>query len=160
MLQRILKCKARDAVRCMMDVVNHLRIQSPEQKHLNFNYLSIALAAQFCSAYFSSVLYTELWCRISFKNERYFDSIPMIDQIYEQEERNGKLAQDILKEAYIKIGESDSLHGCGSSHLHNRKSRIPYYQNFNKLDKLLLSHDIELSFSNSSARGKNRFFIF
>ncbi|OXU25092.1 hypothetical protein TSAR_000011 [Trichomalopsis sarcophagae] len=151
--QMLQGCKARDAIRCMLIVVNHLRIQTREQVTLDFDYLSIAMAAQFCSAYFSSVLYTELWCRSTLKLARDFDSIPIIDQIYEQENRQGRIAQDILKEAYMKIGDSDSIHGCGSSHLHNHGSRIPYYTNFQKLDKLILSHDVELSINSSSARG-------
>uniref|UniRef100_A0ABD2WPC0 Serine/threonine-protein kinase ATM n=1 Tax=Trichogramma kaykai TaxID=54128 RepID=A0ABD2WPC0_9HYME len=146
--------KSRDAIRCMLEVVNHLRIQTNERVPLNFNYLNIALAAQFCSAYFSSVLYAELWCRSNLDNVRYFDSIPIIDQIYEQNAKRGKIVQDILKEAYTKIGDTDSIHGCGSSHLQDRRSRIPYYKNFQKLDKLVLSYDAELSVNrNMSASG-------
>ncbi|XP_011494720.1 PREDICTED: serine-protein kinase ATM [Ceratosolen solmsi marchali] len=152
--QKISTSIAHDAIRCMLNVVSHLRIQTKEQMHLEFDYLPIALAAQFCSAYFSSILYAELWCRVNLKISRDFDSIPIIDQIYEQENKQGKLVQDILKEAYIKIGDVDSIYGCGSSHLQNRKSRIPYYMNFKKLDKLILSQDVELSVvSNSSTRG-------
>jgi ataxia telangiectasia mutated family protein len=139
----------------MLNVVNHLRIQTEEQVHLEFDYLPIAMAAQCCSAYFSSVLYAELWCRNNLKITKDFDSIPIIDQIYEQENTQGKLVQDILKEAYMKIGDLDSIYGCGSSHLQNRKSRIPYYTNFKKLDKLILSQDVELSVGNSSTRGTN-----
>ena len=138
----------------MLNIVNHLRIQTRDQISLDFDYLPIAMAAQFCSAYFSSVLYAELWCWSNLKTVRDFDSIPIIDQIYEQENKQGKIVQDILKEAYIKIGDSDSIHGCGSSHLQNRRSRISYYTNFQKLDKLIVSHDVELSVGNPSTRGK------
>lgn len=143
----------------MLNVINHLRIQTREQTHLDLDYLPIAMAAQFCSAYFSSVLYTELWCISNLKEIRDFESIPIIDQIFEKNNSSGKIAQDLLKEAYMKIGDSDSLHGCGSSHLQNRKSRIPYYSNFQKLDKLILSHDVEMSVGSSSPRGTNSFIL-
>ncbi|KAJ8666945.1 hypothetical protein QAD02_008607 [Eretmocerus hayati] len=155
--------QARDAIRCMLGMVSHLRIHhehSPNQqqkqqsdcqpKRLELDYLPIAMAAQFCSAYFSSVLYAELWCSSILPQHREFDPLPIIDQVYEFDAKLGRIAQNILKEAYTKIGDSDSLHGCGSSHLHCRGSRIPYYANFQKLDKLVLAHDVELSVASAA----------
>ncbi|XP_058790954.1 serine-protein kinase ATM [Phymastichus coffea] len=144
-LQKMQNSTARDAVWCVLNIVNYMRIQTDENVILNFDYLTISIAAQFCSAYFSSILYAELWCHSKLSNFRDFDSIPIIEQIYEQVMNEGKTAQDVMREAYMKIGDSDSIHGCGSSHLQNRESKICYYTNFQKLDKLTLSHDVECS---------------
>lgn len=156
-LQKTQDCTARDAIRCILNVVNYMRIQTHEKIPLKFEYLTIAIAAQYCSAYFSSILYTELWCRNKLKIPRDFDNVPIIEQIYESQQTHldeyGKAAQDVLREAYIKIGDLDSIHGCGSSHLQKQGSKIPYYTNLQKFDKLTLSYDIECSVANVSERG-------
>ncbi|XP_049947955.1 serine-protein kinase ATM-like [Schistocerca serialis cubense] len=57
----------RASVQCMLDVVHFLRMRRHAQQRISgvvieLDFLHISLAAQFCSAYFTSILYAELWC--------------------------------------------------------------------------------------------------
>lgn len=60
----------------MLNVIDYLRVQTPPQKGrsqgtpwdkyiwLDIDNLDVAAAAQKCSAYFTAVMYTEIWADI------------------------------------------------------------------------------------------------
>lgn len=66
----------KESVRTMLAVVTYLRTQNLPKKGrgqgtvwdnnfwLDLDYLEVALAAQRCSAYFTALLYTEIWADI------------------------------------------------------------------------------------------------
>lgn len=150
-----------ESVHCMLNIVNFIWIQSKRSTSLNFDYLSIAKGAQFCSAYFTSVLYAELWCESFICDFRCYVTDTVIDYILEVNPISGKILQDIIREAYVKIGDPDAIHGCGSMHLLDSASRIRHYVDLKQWDKAILMQDIELSCGIESTRGKqNNFFYF
>ncbi|XP_033207324.1 serine-protein kinase ATM-like isoform X3 [Belonocnema kinseyi] len=60
--------------------------------------------------------------------------------------------KDIIREANVKIGDPDAIHGCGSMHLLNPSSRIQHYVDLKQWDKAMLMQDIELSCGIDSTR--------
>ncbi|XP_043476471.1 serine-protein kinase ATM-like [Leptopilina heterotoma] len=133
------------SVQCMLNIVNFIWIQSDRTVNLNFDYLSIAKGAQYCSAYFTSVLYAELWCDSFLNGNRYIGTSTLIDYIIEKDPVRGKILQDIVREANVRIGDPDAIHGCGSMHLLDSASRIRHYVDLKQWDKAMLMQDIELS---------------
>ncbi|XP_008559414.1 serine-protein kinase ATM [Microplitis demolitor] len=142
------------SVRCMLNVVNFIRIQSDNNFILKLNYLHIAKAAQYCSAYFTSVLYAELYCE-TFKREttESIDNISTIDFICEKNNTDGKSLQNILRKAFVEIGDPDSIHGCGLSHLKNSSSRTQHYIHLQQWDKVMITQDAELSIGHKFSSG-------
>ncbi|XP_051160028.1 serine-protein kinase ATM-like [Leptopilina boulardi] len=134
-----------ESVHCMLNIVNFIWIQSERIVSLNFDYLSIAKGAQFCSAYFTSVLYAELWCDSFLNGNRDMETSTLIDYIIEKDLVRGKILQDIVREANVRIGDPDAIHGCGSMHLLDSASRIQRYVDLKQWDKAILMQDIELS---------------
>ncbi|KAF7998580.1 hypothetical protein HCN44_010988 [Aphidius gifuensis] len=126
-----------ESVKCMLNIVNYLRIQSGNNDQSLLNYLHISKAAQYCSAYFTSVLYAELSSEILKKQIKY---IPDDDDY-------------ILREGFIKIGDPDSIHGCGSSYLKEQSSRIQHYKHFKEWEKVLITQDVDLSCGQTYSRG-------
>ncbi|KAK0178060.1 hypothetical protein PV328_002041 [Microctonus aethiopoides] len=143
--QKKMGCFSHESVKCMLNIVNFIRIQSDNDLALKLNYLHIAKAAQYCSAYFTSVLYAELFCQIKLQQTYRSDGISIIDHIYETHPNEGKSLQHILREAFVQIGEPDSIHGCGLSHLKDPKSRMQHYIHVQQWDKVMISQDVELS---------------
>ncbi|KAF7996223.1 hypothetical protein HCN44_001855 [Aphidius gifuensis] len=146
-----------ESVKCMLNIVNYLRIQSGNNYQSLLNYLHISKAAQYCSAYFTSVLYAELSSEILKNQIKYIpdddDSKSIIDYLCEKKPKEGKLLQDILREAFIKIGDPDSIHGCGSSYLKEQSSRIQHYIHFKEWEKVLITQDVDLSCGQTYSRG-------
>ncbi|XP_015117607.1 serine-protein kinase ATM [Diachasma alloeum] len=142
-----------ESVRCMLNIVNFLRIQSSNNFESKLNYLPIAKAAQYCSAYFTSLLYAELSSEALKMSLRPRNNISVIDHLCEARPDEGKALQEILREAFIKIGDPDSIHGCGLSHLKDQSSRIQHYIQFNKWDIAMTAQDVELSSGLSCSRG-------
>ncbi|CAD6215508.1 GSCOCG00000317001-RA-CDS [Cotesia congregata] len=142
------------SVRCMLNIVNFIRIQLDNNFILKLNYLHIAKAAQYCSAYFTSVLYAELYCETIKKSvaERP-DNISTIDYICEVNYNDGKSLQNILRDAFVEIGDPDSIHGCGLSHLKNSSSRTQHYIHLQQWDKVMITQDAELSLGYKSPNG-------
>ncbi|KAG8040922.1 hypothetical protein G9C98_001910 [Cotesia typhae] len=142
------------SVRCMLNIVNFIRIQLDNNFILKLNYLHIAKAAQYCSAYFTLVLYAELYCETIKKSvaERP-DNISTIDYICEVNSNDGKSLQNILRDAFVEIGDPDSIHGCGLSHLKNSSSRTQHYINLQQWDKVMITQDAELSLGYKSSNG-------
>lgn len=133
----------RESVQCMLNVVNFMRIQSRDKK-LELDYAPIAKAAQFCSAYFTSILYTELSCQSVLGNNYMVYKDPLIEHICENVPEPGKELQALLREAYTKIGVPDAIHGCGLSHLQDPKSRIQHYIHMREWEKAMQLLDIGL----------------
>ncbi|XP_063982057.1 serine-protein kinase ATM [Diachasmimorpha longicaudata] len=141
------------SVRCMLNIVNFLRIQSSNNFESKLNYLPIAKAAQYCSAYFTSLLYAELSSEALKMSLRPRNNISVIDHLRETCPDEGKALQEILREAFIKIGDPDSIHGCGLSHLKDQSSRVQHYIQFKKWDIAMTAQDVELSSGFSCSRG-------
>lgn len=139
------------SIQCMLDVVDFIRSQSSDKCRFELNYLHIAKAAQSCSAYFTSVLYAELWCEQFLRENSTADYLTPIDYVCEIEPDNGKVLQKILKDACIKIGDPDAIYGCGTSYFQNPSAKIEHYVQLRKWDKVLLTHDVELSLGNKTA---------
>ncbi|XP_046739148.1 serine-protein kinase ATM isoform X2 [Diprion similis] len=144
-------CLNQQSVRCMLNVVDYIRSQSADNYQFPLNYLHIAKAAQYCSAYFTSVLYAELWCEKLLKECPVIDYSMPIDYICEIETENGKVLQEILREACIKIGDPDAIYGCGRSYFQNVSAKIEHYVQLRQWNKVLLAYDIEVSLGNKKA---------
>lgn len=143
-----------DSVRCMLNIVNFLRIQDDEGVELRFDYLPIAKAAQFCSAYFTSVLYVELWCETFLNGKRDIGRTLIIDRIYNEDPIQGKIVKDILREASIQIGDPDAVYGCGTAHLKDREARLQYFADLQQWDQMLILQDSKLRDGNDSVMGE------
>lgn len=108
---------------------------------LDVNYLDVAKAAFYCSAYFTSILYAELW----FEEKKREDPNLDIDRLCEKHAEDGAAVAKILRECYFKIGIPDGIHGCGYNHLLEAESEIKHYEHLKKWDLSMLHHDIRLS---------------
>nr|XP_046474200.1 serine-protein kinase ATM isoform X2 [Neodiprion pinetum] len=144
-------CLNQQSVQCMLNVVDYVRSQSVDNYQFPLNYLHVAKAAQYCSAYFTSVLYAELWCEKLLKECPVIDYSTPIDYISDIESENGNVLQEILREACIKIGDPDAIYGCGRSYFQNASAKIEHYVQLRKWNKVLLAYDIEVSLGNKKA---------
>ncbi|XP_034946679.1 serine-protein kinase ATM [Chelonus insularis] len=135
------------SMKCVLNVINFIRIQCGDNFMLKLNYLYVAKAAQLCSAYFSAIFYAELYCETLKQSIDNTDNNEFnIDYICEEIDiETGKTLQKILWEAFTHIGDPDSIHGCGLSHLKNLSSRIQYYTYLQQWDKVIIAVDAELS---------------
>ena len=149
-----------DSVRCMLNIVNFLRIQANDSVKLKFDYLPIAKAAQFCSAYFTSVLYVELWCESFLNGKRDIERTLIIDRIYNKDEIQGKIVKDILREASIKIGDPDGVFGCGTAHLRDREARLQYFTDLQQWNQMVNLQDSKLSNGYHSINGEYSLILF
>lgn len=154
-------CFNHESVQCMLNVVDFLRSQSADNSQFDLNYLQIAKAAQYCSAYFTSVLYAELWCEKFLCKCSSIDYVlTSIDFICETDSENGRVLQEILREAFIRIGDPDAIYGCGASYFVSPSARIEHYVQLRQWDKVLLAHDIELSLgSQTVTKGERTFHL-
>ncbi|OAD57559.1 Serine-protein kinase ATM [Eufriesea mexicana] len=134
-------------VRCMLNVVNYIRMQVPNNV-LKLNYIYIAKAAKYCSAFFTAILYAEMSCETILNDYNKFTSASKIDHVYELSPEQGRVIQNILRDSYTKIGNVDGISGTGSSHLQDQSTRIHHYIHTNKWDEVMLAQDVELSFGN------------
>ncbi|KAL2712028.1 serine-protein kinase ATM-like isoform X3 [Vespula squamosa] len=148
--QYIVHCD-RNIVYFMLNLVNFIRTQAVENIPLELDFVYIAKAAQYCSAYFTAFLYAELSCESLLIEPRDFNTVTKIDYAYECEPVLGRTLQNILRDASSKIGDPDAIRGCGSSHLQNSFSRVQHYIQMHEWDKVLLIKDIELSSGNKTA---------
>ncbi|XP_017880998.1 serine-protein kinase ATM [Ceratina calcarata] len=136
-------------VRCMLNIVNYIRMQIPSN-HLKLNYIHIAKAAHYCSAYFTAILYAEMSCEAILNDDDRSTSVSKIDRVYQLSPRQGKVIQGILRDSYAKLGDLDAISGTGSSHLQHYSTRIQHYVHTNQWDRVMLANDVELSFGNTS----------
>lgn len=152
-LRKLTNCDHR-IVRCMLNIVNYIRMQVSDN-FLNLNYMYIAKAAQYCSAFFTAILYAEMSCETLLNEYNNFIDVSKIDYIYELLPQQGKVIQSILRHSYTKIGDFDAIRGTGSSHLQDHSTRIQHYVHTNDWNKVMLAQDVELSFGNMTVvRGK------
>ncbi|GIY53666.1 serine-protein kinase ATM [Caerostris darwini] len=131
----VIKAKfSKASVQAMLSVLHHIWLypkqESKNEKNilkdfwLDISFLEVAQAAQYCSAYFTAVLYTELWCdKMREKSLRsdhssdHSDSSGSLDcsplsYIGSKERAKASLVYDILLDTYSKIGDSDAISGC------------------------------------------------
>ncbi|XP_015186804.1 PREDICTED: serine-protein kinase ATM isoform X1 [Polistes dominula] len=151
--QYVVNCD-RNIVYFMLNLVNFIRTQVVENIPLELDFIYIAKAAQYCSAYFTAFLYAELSCESLLVEPRDFSRVTKIDYAYECEPILGKMLQNILRDVSFKIGDPDAIRGCGSSHLRDSSSRVQHYIQMQEWDKVLLIKDIELSSGNKTAVGE------
>ena len=143
--QKFTNCDHR-IVRCMLNIVNYIRMQVSNNV-LELNYIYVAKAAKYCSAFFTAILYAEMSCETILNDYNKFQT-SKIDYVYEISPEEGKVIQNVLRDSYAKIGDFDAIDGTGSSHLQDHSSRIRHYVHTNKWDKVMLAQDVELSSGN------------
>ncbi|KAH3729489.1 hypothetical protein DPMN_055461, partial [Dreissena polymorpha] len=164
-------CMNKESVRVMLNVVQYLR-QQDRPKHgrkestpwdknfwLDLDYLQVAMAAQYCHAHFSTLMYAEIWFDVHRERTQSGSSQPQSQnssQSLSQETRidalseassvqSGVCVQDLLLEAYTWIGEPDGVYGCGAGRKADASSRICTYQHENQWDKAVMTCDIQMS---------------
>ncbi|XP_041351980.1 serine-protein kinase ATM-like isoform X2 [Gigantopelta aegis] len=161
-------CLNKDAVQTMLNIVQYLRQQDrPKQNQvltqwdnnfwLDIDYLEVAKAAQFCSAYFSTILYSEIWSDTKRGDDRTSSQSQSerVSQEFSQNTRMDALSsptssqtcvgiQDLMLEAYRCIGDPDGIYGCGAGRLADSSSRVKTYLHENKWEKAVITYDIEM----------------
>lgn len=137
-------------VRCMLNIINYIRIQVPDNVNLKLNYMYIAKAAQYCSAFYTAILYAEMSCENILCDYNTVSNVSKIDRIYELVPEQGKVLQSILRDTYAEIGDFDAITGTGSSHLEDYSTRIQHYVHTHEWNRMMLAEDVELSFGNTS----------
>ncbi|XP_069136891.1 serine-protein kinase ATM-like isoform X2 [Argopecten irradians] len=167
-------CFNKDSIRSMLKVVQHLRQQErPKEGRkqmtawdnnfwLDLNYLHVAKAALYCSAHFTTVLYSEIWCdahRQQQEDSRSSSGSQSLSQDFTQDTKIdsassastevGINVQDLLMQAFQQIGDPDGLYGCGAGRLADTSSRVKTYEHENLWDKALVTYDIDMSSSSA-----------
>ncbi|XP_059474247.1 serine-protein kinase ATM [Neocloeon triangulifer] len=136
------------SVKCMLDVVQFLRENSKGQFTSNLNYLHVSQAAHYCSAFFSSIYYGELWgLQKKFSRSGHLCSIEEVCD----NTQDGKALHSNLVQSYKSIGDPDAIYGCGMSRLLDRESQIHYFEHCKRWDKVLLLQDL-----NSAKKSNSR----
>ncbi|XP_044756174.1 serine-protein kinase ATM isoform X2 [Coccinella septempunctata] len=140
------------AVKVMLSVVHFVRVNRSNLKQetaedFDLDYLKIAKAAQYCSAYFTSLLYTEIWCHSKVETiDSYSFKSSILDLIHESDEGELSLAVlNILRSSYKAIGDEDSLQGCGTSLLLNPQLRIEHFKDVGMWDQAILYQNLQIS---------------
>ncbi|XP_062510724.1 serine-protein kinase ATM-like isoform X2 [Corticium candelabrum] len=156
---------ARESIKLLLNTINFLRTKDKKENSnswennfwLELNYLSLAEAAQMCSAYFMSLLYLEIW-QDAKKSSRiaYFSTpqssltSPLLDVASSAE---GLFRQDsllmgshhsVLLEAYSKIGEPDALQGAAVVCSEDASARLKIYEEEGQWTRALGSYDLQL----------------
>ncbi|KAL4647243.1 serine-protein kinase ATM isoform X2 [Arapaima gigas] len=160
------------SLRTMLAVIDYLRQQKrPLEPNstsygtvchsnlwLELNYLEVARAAQWCSAHFTALLYSEIYVdtQCSSENNSRKQSKPSYRILFEESSQNSSITslseksmedsgislQDLLIEVYRSIGEPDSLYGCGGGKMVNPLTRIRTYEHEAQWGKALTSYDL------------------
>lgn len=123
------------------------RLRECEDTLANFQlcYSSLARAARFAGAYFSSIFYAEYACHqliLEKPGKMYMHSLNDMSRI---DEERGSQLQCILHESFIKIGESDLVHGCKTLPLEKSKSHMKYLYNPEECFGVIQSEDVNLT---------------
>ena len=120
------------AIKIMLNVVECIRMHRQNNPSSNFvcelDHLSIAKAAKYCQAYFTAVLYCELWAQKKLSDET---SVPARNIIV------NKNLQEIMYEAYTSIGIHDAL----DLFVNPITSRSLYMQTNNESFRNILEHN-------------------
>ena len=96
-------------------------------------FLSVAKAAQVCSAHFTSLLFTEIWHGARAELDDAMEVVPS-QQRQVLEDRD---IQRMLLVAYSQIGEPDGLYGVCSTHSASEVTRIHLYEHEKEWSKSL-----------------------
>eukprot|EP00095_Tigriopus_kingsejongensis_P008209 maker-scaffold895_size84271-snap-gene-0.31 protein:Tk08209 transcript:maker-scaffold895_size84271-snap-gene-0.31-mRNA-1 annotation:"serine-protein kinase atm" len=120
----------RSSIMTVLDLVNHLRAQklAPTEKYCTWerhfwlrslDYLKLAEAALHCSAYFSAILFCDVWCqdlrrRDSLLHEKAsaYENDSLLDMMASKLPDKVRLCKEILFESHKSLGEKDALYGC------------------------------------------------
>lgn len=115
--------KNKSSIKCMLSVVECIRIynQMFVTDPIQLNYLKIAKAAQYCGAYFTSVLYCELW------NLKFTNPTP----------EETEILNEIFRDTYSSLGDMDAV----IPFVDPLKSRLKYLQLGNKTNRVCLELD-------------------
>lgn len=115
--------KNKSSIKCMLSVVECIRIFNHGfiVDEIKLNYLNIAKAANFCGAYFTSVLYCELW------------NLKCVDPTPEDKE----ILNEIIGDTYSSLGDMDAV----IPFVDPLKSRLKYLQLGNKTNRVCLELD-------------------
>ena len=100
---------------------------------LDLDFLSVAKAAQVCSAHFTSLLFTEIWHSAK---DSLTDKDDVMDSVPSQQSMDSDI-QRLLLVAYSQIGEPDSLYGVCSAHWASEMTRIHLYEHEREWSKSL-----------------------
>ncbi|XP_065219100.1 serine-protein kinase ATM [Planococcus citri] len=155
------------AVQCILDVVHFIRLKQQQEEpksdksksnesksnelklnELKLNYLYVAKAAQYCSLYFTSVLYAELWINFQIQDCNIVNNgnvLAVLEEIANNSHQYKEELLNILREAFSKIGDSDALYGCSSSVLLNTHSRITHYAQTENWFRVMQQSEVLLS---------------
>ncbi|XP_066028150.1 serine-protein kinase ATM isoform X2 [Pocillopora verrucosa] len=156
----------KESIRTMLAVVTYLRTQNLPKKGrgqstlwdnnfwLDLDYLEVASAAQRCSAYFTALLYTEIWADIqkSKPDSLVSISLPTNSQNLEMETSTSQSSdesisnsyQTLILEAYAAIDEPDSMYGVGAGRLADIDSRVRTYMHEHAWEKALGACDLRM----------------
>lgn len=125
---------------------------------LDLDFLSVAKAAMQCSAYFTALLYMEVWRCVLDRNRTMSDTEVIVeaeDALSGQSScETGQTSsledpdvQNLLLEVYSRIGEPDSMYGACAAHSVNEATRVRMYEHEGEWQKSLsewgLSYDIQ-----------------
>ncbi|XP_039291235.1 serine-protein kinase ATM isoform X2 [Nilaparvata lugens] len=148
----------RASVRCVVVLASiiHHYVSSKngffEKYNIELDYLLLAKAAQFCSAYFTSLFFAELWFYKKYgceRNDTFLKQSSSGLAFLSQENLDERgVLQKVLFEAYKRIGEPDAVYGCGPEELMETSALIENYQLENKWDRIVETLDMELSQNN------------
>jgi hypothetical protein len=91
-----------------------------------FDFLSAATAALRCSAYFTALQFTELWCERKLHETKFGDARPLHVPSPEcaGSERLVRICRDNLFDIFRNTGEPDSLCGLGAEHRRDTHEEI------------------------------------
>ncbi|RZF43814.1 hypothetical protein LSTR_LSTR006355 [Laodelphax striatellus] len=150
----------RASVRCVVvlaSIIHHYVSNKEglsEKYDIELDYLLLAKAAQFCSAYFTSLFFAELWFYKKYgceENDTFLRQSSSGLAFLSQENLNERgVLQKVMFEAYKRIGEPDAVYGCGPEELMETGALIENYQLENKWDRIVETLDMELSQHNSA----------
>ncbi|KAB0793612.1 hypothetical protein PPYR_13232 [Photinus pyralis] len=148
------------SLQCMLNTVHFLRLRknledsSSRKDNFKLNYLHVAQAAQFCTAHFTALLYTELWCQEKLEQDRAIlnnstitvSGLSYLDIIAQNEEPDTrKRLQYILRECYQKVGEPDALSTCELMGLTDGEFEMEHYEHLQKWDQVVLHYDMKIT---------------
>ncbi|XP_033125672.1 serine-protein kinase ATM-like [Anneissia japonica] len=150
--------KSKRSTLVMLQVVHYLRTQEkPSTRNLkstawdnNFwlelDYLVVAMAAKACSAHFTCILYTEIWCdqQRNGNDDMMSDRTSAFETLSCLSGDHGINVQQLLLDSYCNIGEPDGIYGYGAGRLTDTSARIHTYEHEGRWMKALSAYDSHL----------------
>ncbi|XP_071956069.1 serine-protein kinase ATM-like [Antedon mediterranea] len=145
--------KSKHSTSVMLQVVHYLRTQKrPSTRNaintawdnnfwLDLDYLVVAMAAKTCSAHFTCMLYTEIWCDQQKNGSGQTSGIEVLSSLSGD---HGINVQQLLLDSYRNIGEPDGIYGYGAGRLTDTSARIHTYEHEGKWMKSLSAYDCHL----------------